>query len=454
MDQWFTVSTKDKDTIAVLVRKDEMDLENQTFSYDEVTKWLYAKGIQHGIRTEAIHKLVQNIENIDFPLVIAEGIMPIDGISAKLLPVIGPETSVLYDENDKIDFKRLFTIPTVTTGQLLARKKNATEGRPGISVFGKPIPAKNGKDLPVKNGENTIFRPEDLGIYATTDGEVSFQTKCVHVYPVYRVDGDLSLKTGHIDFVGNVHVKGDVPSGFKIHAQGDIRIEGLVEAAEIVTPGSIVIAGGVLGQGKGSIRCGGNFTSLYVNQGTIWAGENIEVSQSILYSDCEAGVNITCLSGKGNISGGTLKAGNQICANEIGNETYTKTFLLMEPKEIDRKLITDIELQITELQKNVMKLQQLKDVMMKQSLQKGDGNQSTVNRIEITLNQAADQLTKLYMNKNDLLQEQNELSHVIVKGTLHPNVEIGIGKYKRKVQSAFQYSKVYMKDKEIVIHSL
>jgi uncharacterized protein (DUF342 family) len=455
MDQWFTIKTKEKDSIAILVKKADADFTNLKLTFDELSKWLFSKGIQHGTRTEVLNQIVQDVEKVEFPAVIAQGILPEDGISAKLVPAVGSETSVEYDVNDKIDFKRLFTIPTVSRGQLLARKRIATEGKPGITVFGKPLPAKKGKDLIVKNGENTVFHQDDLCIYATADGEVSFQSHCIHVYPVYRINGDLSLKTGHIDFVGNVHVTGDVPSGFKIQAKGDIRIEGLVEAAEIITPGSVVIAGGVLGQGKGMIRCGGNFTSLYVNQGTIWAGENIEVAQSILYSQCEAGQDILCLSGKGNISGGTIKAGNKISANEIGNETYTKTFIYMETKEIDRKQLMEIEEKINELQKNLIKLQQLKDVMLKQVSQKADAAaQATVNRIQMTLNQTSDQLAQLYLEKNSLSVQQNEASHIFVKGILHPNVEIGIGKYKRKTQSPFQASKVFMKDKEIVIHSI
>ncbi|WNB90377.1 FapA family protein [Bacillus sp. NEB1478] len=455
MDQWFSIETKDKDTKAILFKKDHVDFSNIDITEDMVSKWLKEKNIQHGIRSEVVYQLMQNLEGIHFPVIIAEGKLPEDGAAAQLVPVIGTEFTIEHDSNVRIDFKRLLKIPTVSSGQLIARKKTATEGRPGISVFGKPIPAKNGKEINIKNGENTFFHLEDLGIYATADGEVSFNTHSVNVYPVYRVNGDLSLKTGHIDFIGNVHVTGDVPSGFKIQAKGDIRIEGLVEAAEITTPGSIVIAGGVLGQGKGSIRCGGNFTSLYVNQGRILAGESIEVAQSILYSHCEAGNNIFCVTAKGNISGGTIKAGNQIHANEIGNETYTKTFIYMEEQELDNQSIMEIEQKITELQKTLEKLQQLKDAIVRQSAQPSGSSQSTINRIEMTLNQTAEQLSMLNVEKiKHITSEQNEKAQITIKGTLYPNVEISMGKYKRKVQSPFHSAKVFMEDKEIVIHSL
>jgi uncharacterized protein len=455
MDQWFSIKTHEKDTVALLVKKNGAEINPEEVTYESLAAWIESKGIKHCIQNEVLHNVVQNTETFNYPAEIAIGQLPVHGEPAQLMPVA--ETQHYQDnaENEKVDFKRLFTIPTVAFGQLVAKKKPATEGTPGITVFGNLIPSKKGKDFKVRNGENTVFNKENLGVYATASGEVSYRSNCVDVYSVYRVNGDLSLKTGHIDFTGNVHVTGDVPSGFKITAQGDVRIEGLVEAAEIVTPGNVIVGGGVLGQGKGSIRCGGNFTSLYINQGSIMAGENIEVAQSILHSHCEAGKNIICLSGKGNISGGTCIAENMILANEIGNETYSKTSIYIKMKEPEKKPVFEGDMKIKDLQSSLKKLQQLKDTLIKQSLITNKIDYAMINKIENTINQTTAQLTELYMQKNKLAEkDQNESSYVIIKRTLHPSVEISIGKYKRKVQSPFQSAKVYMEEKEIIINSL
>jgi uncharacterized protein len=456
MDQWFSVKLQEKDTTAILVKKSSIEITPEEITYDRLADWINSKGIKQGIQCTVIREIAENIETFPFPVEIAKGKLPVHGECAQLIPAAASQSFRNNNtENEKVDFKRLFTIPTVSFGQLIARKLPATDGTPGISVFGEAVPAKRGKDVKVKNGENTVFNEKDLGVYATASGEVSYMSNCVNVYPVYKVDGDLSLKTGHIDFIGNVHVTGDVPSGFKISAQGDVRIEGSVEAADIAADGNIIVGGGVLGQGKGSIRCGGNFTSLYINQGNIKAGENIEVAQSILHSHCEAGKNIICLSGKGNIAGGTCFAENMISANEIGNETYSKTLIYMNFKEPQSKETFMDDHKIKELQLNLEKLQHLKEALIKQAGNAEKLDHGTVNKIENTINQTSAKLTALYMEKKKLeVKEQSNSSHVIIKGTLHPNVEISIGKYKRKVMSPFQSAKVYMEDKEIIINSL
>lgn len=455
MDQWFSIKLFEKETIAILVKKSGVEINPEEVTYDRLAAWINLKGIRNGIQIEALHAIAGNIEIINSPVEFAKGILPVHGEPAQLMPAAEAQSLIDNQESDKVDFKSLFTIPTVSFGQLIARKREASDGTPGITVFGETIPAKRGKDIKVKNGENTVFNEDNLGVYATASGEVSYRSNCVNVYPVYKVEGDLSLKTGHIDFVGNVHVTGDVPSGFKINAQGDVRIEGLVEAAEITAGGNIVVGGGVLGQGKGSIRCGGNFTSLYINQGNIMAGENIEAVQTILHSYCEAGKNILCVNGKGNIAGGTCIAQNTITANEIGNETYSKTLIYMKLQEPQLNQIFIGDEKIKELQTNLEKLQQLKDALIKQAGNSNKIDQITVSKIDNTINQTSVKLSELYIEKNNFaIKDQSKSSLVIIKGTLHPNVEISMGKYKRRVQSPFQSAKVYMEEKEIIINSL
>ncbi|KZE65896.1 hypothetical protein AWM68_05820 [Fictibacillus phosphorivorans] len=446
MDQWFDIKREQKDTRALLFKK-EAAIPADQISFSGLAAWIGSKGIKHGVRKEVLNLIVENLDTYSFPAEIAKGKLPIDGKPAQLIPAYETECDVKVEESQKVDFKRLFTIPTVEFGEIVARKQAATDGIPGITVFGEPLPAKKGKDLHIKNGENTVFNAEDLCVYASKSGEVTHHKNVVHIYPVYRVQGDVSLKTGHIDFVGNVHIKGDVPSGFKILAQGDVRIEGVVEAAEIISQGNVVIGGGVLGQGKGLIRCAGNFTSLYISQGTIYAGENIEVAQTIMHSHCEAGQSVRCLNGKGNISGGTCIAGSEISANEIGNETYSKTLLYIKTNENSGQIKVGYEQKMLDLELNLKKLNQLKAVMEEKKMDK-----VTIDKIVNTILQTNHQLTEL---KEEKAANDNSLhSMVTVKGILHPNVEIGIGKYKRKVHSPFQSAKVFMEDKEIVIHSL
>ncbi|WP_137789644.1 FapA family protein [Bacillus sp. E(2018)] len=446
MDQWFHIKLKNRETEALLLKKG-VEIPSGEVTYSKLLAWIESKGIRHGIRNEVLSLVAENLESFVFPADIANGKLPKDGESARLIPSFSNEKKLDTNENEKLDFKRLFTIPTAEFGQIVARKQNATEGIAGISVFGKVIPARKGKDLIVKNGENTVFKESEQCVYASASGEVTFQNNRVNIYPVYRVDGDVSLKTGHIDFVGNVHITGDVPSGFKIAAKGDVRVEGVVEAADIISDGSVVVGGGVLGQGKGTIRCGGDFTSLYISQGNVYARGNIKVAQTILHSHCESESNITCTSGKGSISGGTCIAGNGISANNIGNETNSKTLLYIKTNDNMDKEIKHHEEKILELEKNLEKLTHLKNVLVQKNTE-----QQTINRIINTISQSQQEILA---HRTEIGEYKNSIhSSISINGMLHPNVEISIGKYKRKIQSSYTAAKVFIEEKEIVVHTL
>src|SRR5699024_7083456 len=110
----------------------------------------------------------------------------------------------------------------------------------------------------------------------------------IEVHEVYQVDETLSMKTGNLDFVGSIVIRSDVPTGYIVRAGGDIKVFGIVEAAEVHAGGSLFISEGLAGLQKGTITAGGDIHIGYINQGKAEAGDSIYVENSILHSECIA----------------------------------------------------------------------------------------------------------------------------------------------------------------------
>ena len=173
-----------------------------------------------------------------------------------------------------------------------------------------------------------VLNPEQTAIYAAIDGLISITDKSkINVFPVYEVNGDVDYKTGNIDFVGTVVIRGNVLTGFKVKASGDIRMIGGVEGAMMETEGSIEITGGVVASNKGYIKAGKNVKCSFIQDGNITAAEDVLVSQSILHSQVRAGRNIVCSGAKGLVVGGIIQAGERVVARTIGNTMSTATVL-------------------------------------------------------------------------------------------------------------------------------
>src|SRR5699024_10668447 len=123
--------------------------------------------------------------------------------------------------------------------------------------------------------------------------------------------------------IGSVIIHGDIPSGFTVKAEGDIKAFGIVEAATVIAGGSVYISEGIAGLLKGSITASENIHVGYINQGIVFAGESLYVENFTIDNECTAKKNVLCK--KCNIIGGSTSAGVSIAAKVIGNRLSTKT---------------------------------------------------------------------------------------------------------------------------------
>lgn len=259
----------------------------------------------------------------------------------------------LEKADGKVDYKDLVRLHNVKKGQLIARKILPMPGKSGNTVTGEEIPYKAGKDAHFKVGKNVLIDQDETSMYAAMDGLVTLTEKGkVNVFPVYEVNGDVDYSTGNIDFVGTVVIRGNVLTGFTVKSAGDIRVVGGVEGAELISGGSIEIAGGIIGYNKGLVSAGKNVKVSFIQDGNVVAGEDVIVSQSIMHSNIRAGRDVLCNGSKGLIVGGVVQAGERVVARTIGNTMSTATAIEVGVVPELRNEINDLRLELRQLLEN------------------------------------------------------------------------------------------------------
>ncbi len=253
---------------------------------------------------------------------VAEGIKPQDGADAKILYNFETDrTKIKLKESisGKVDFKELNLVQNVVEGQPLAQKMLAERGKNGKTVTGKYLEARNGKDIPIPLGKNTRLAEDGLTIIAETNGQVLILNNRINVEPILNIDGDVSLKTGNIMFLGTVFISGNVEDGFSVKASGNIEVKGTVGRAELDAEGDIVVSQGIAGKGDGSIRAGKTIWSKFIENCHVEAGEFVIVSDGIINSQVSANRKILCQGKRAAIIGGTLSAAEEIHAKTFGS---------------------------------------------------------------------------------------------------------------------------------------
>ena len=306
-------------------------------------------------------------------------------------------------------------------------------------------------------GKNVVYRTEDQSFYSEIKGKLSVTGNKIHVHNTYEINEDLSMKSGNINFVGSVVIRGNVPTGYRVEAEGDIHIYGLVEASYIKAGGNVTIIEGVSGLKKAEIYADGDIKIGYINQAKVEAGQNVIAQNSIMHSECVAKQHIYCHSGS--IIGGSCSAGVTIEANEVGNKMHTKTEITIG---VDKSQF-DLESQFTAARKTLIseieKLRKLGEGLENKA--KVGGGLSSKERIFLLKQKNTLQMTK---NKLAKIEEKidslkvnlgdEEKARLIVKKVLYPNVDLQFGKYRRTTDSTHKFTQVYIEDGEIQINSL
>ncbi|MBO8162481.1 MAG: DUF342 domain-containing protein [Brevibacillus sp.] len=455
-------------TIEVTVADDKMAAQlilrtegaEFTLTEGELTDVLSKHGIVYGIDRTMIQQLCQTPHKYaNVPLTIARGKHPAPGKNAWIEHTF--QSTGLGDgkpkelEDGRVDFYNVTSIANVTRGQLLARKHPAVPGEEGIAVTGEHTAPPPVKDAVIKPGKNVVLNEDKTLLYATIDGQVSItENQKINVFPVFEVNGDVDFNVGNIDFVGTVVIRGNIPTGFRVKASGDIRVYGSVEGAEVEAGGSIEIKNGIAAQDKGYVKAGVDVIASYIQNGNVSAGNEVIISQSIMFSQVRAGKNVICTRTKGIIIGGTIQAGEKICARVIGNQSSTPTVLEVGVKPELRNEWQQISKEMQTHYENLRKTDQALSVL-DQLVQTHGELPADKKALQIKLTNTRLMLEKELKQLHERKKEvESELegdvpASVEAQVVMYPGIKLVIGKLVRFIKQEYSRTRFLVLDGEI-----
>lgn len=327
------------EAIAIRVDKDEMKVyvtvappldSGEEVNKEKVIEEMKRIGVVHGIDNDAIND-VFTYGSYNVEVVVAKGTPPSDGTNARIEYKFDTSASAdkkvefKADEFGNVDFKQMNMISSVNEGDLLAVKIPAVPGEEGMTCMGTKLPAVMGRDVPLPIGGNVKATDDGLGVVATISGQPVLKEGKIFASAMYEIKGDVSYKTGNIDFKGSVVITGNVQSGFIVKATDDIEIHGNIEKAYIEAGGDVRIKGGLYGAGEGKIVAGGSVTLRSADSGIVEADLNIIIAQQSRSSILMAGNDIILNNTKGSITGGKATCGHFFDVTNIGSPSFTET---------------------------------------------------------------------------------------------------------------------------------
>lgn len=213
------------------------------YTKEDILEVLFLRQIVYGINESVITKVVEmNEVNGE---VIAEGVNVQDDENDKI-KIYFDSVKKNIDENsiENVDYKNMYSIGTVKSGDIIAELIVGKIGKDGIDVFGEIIKRKVKKQLKLKTGVGCKI--QDTKVVATTEGRPSIKNGIFNVFKIFETSRDIDIKSGNIDFIGDIKINGNVKEGMKVTAGNSIEINGNVERGTIIAQGEVRIYGSVI----------------------------------------------------------------------------------------------------------------------------------------------------------------------------------------------------------------
>lgn len=322
---------------------------NTTFSYEEVMDALKQAGVKMGIDNKKIQLMLER-KQYNIAVQIAEGKAVENGVDGRYELFFDPEVNGKPEvrEDGSVDYYNIKLFEMVSKGDKLAQYIPPTKGVFGYDVCGKLLTPKPGKPKSPLRGKGFVMSEDGNTYIADLDGKVEYRNTDLNVINMLQINGNVDLNIGNIEFNGDVNITGNVISGVKVKAMGNIYIGGYVEGAVIESEKDIVFKDGVNGKGIGKIDAKGNISAKFLENALVTAQGDIQ-SGYILNSTVISNGKVMVTGSKGSIQGGDVTGIMGVEAGTIGNSSYAPTVIRVGPTKSIRKEYADLIMKLKEI---------------------------------------------------------------------------------------------------------
>lgn len=297
---------------------------------DMLLKALGEKQVKYGIDTEVLDALPDRKDRYFRLYMAARGKAAVHGKDGEIIDMFSrrPERKLVVNEFNRVDYASISFIQNAEVGDTICRVIPPTQGVGGKTVLGQDLPARDGRPAAVPKGRNTGLNDRGDALVALKTGHVEFTGRSFQVKPVMEIAGNVDYSTGNINFLGDVHVHGDICTGFTVRAMGTITVDGVVEAATVEAGSDLIMVKGAQGDNRAVLRASHSVYAKYLENCCVYAMEDLH-ADCIINCDVYCGGLVEVVSGRGTIIGGSIRSAREVSASVIGSRSECSTDIVL-----------------------------------------------------------------------------------------------------------------------------
>lgn len=325
-------------------------------------------GVVSGVNRQLVERLPELEERYFRLFPIACGKPAVDGADGQVIDRYSRklEPLVQVDEMGHADYVSLKLVQNIKKGEIICELVPPVPGQDGETVTGKPIPAHVGAAVEVPQGRNTSVSPDHKYLISTRDGHVEFTGLNFQVKPILEIEESVDRSRGIVNYLGDIHIRGDVCRGAVVRAMGNIQVDGVIEGCTIEAGENLIVSSGIQGQGDAVIRAHESVYAKYLERCSVYARESVEADCII---DCDIYSNgcVKARTGRGVIIGGTVRSAELVTAATVGSKAEKLTTIELGGLPCEEAERLQLERELEQVEQTISQLEQAPDSQEKNS---------------------------------------------------------------------------------------
>ena len=420
---------------------------------EELLEDMRFEGINYGILQEEIQQGLACGYFCIFP--IAQGTLPQAGEDGKVTELFQRHGNMCLEVQNEgqVDFSKDVPLQPIRKGAVICLIRPPKAGTDGMDVTGHRLPCPQVVSAHIPQGENTTIGRNGQALTAGVDGVLYIQNDlfCIHEQKI--IDGDVDQFQGELRISGNLYIGGNVDGGVDIEASGDIVINGRLGQARVTSHGGTIhVQQGIYGtSGKTLLSAANQVQSPVMEWAEIRAGTNVTsemISNSTIYCDG----TVRALTGRGMITGSTIRAGGSILCLRIGNLAGDRSQFSIGYPPHSSESWKRVKTELAEVQSTIKKLWTTIADLRKKGRRISDVEQSVLDQLVVQRD--------LYIEKGEgLTAELDDLDKVLDKKStgkircekLYPLLTVQIGRLTEEFTTAEENCNIHVVGNKIFL---
>ena len=281
-------------------------------------------------------------------------------------------------------------------------------------------------------------------LLSMTDGYIIMEGDKICVSDVLELN-NVDHSTGNIDHKGSIHITGNVCDNFTVKAVGNVIVDGVVEGAQILSEGDIIIARGMNGKGKGKIIAGGNVIAKFLESVDVNADGYVDCD-SILHSKVKTKDEVHVVGKRGFITGGRICATKGVQVKNLGSRMGVNTIVEVGADPSLKQKIQELE-QTLEANERIIKKARPLLSSATDKLKKGiaipNDQLALIKKTHSTYNVAKSENARVRQRLKKIKDalEKSKRASVIVSGEAYVSTKIVIGGVSMEVERSVRKCK-------------